>query len=269
MNQHPKTPLLSRRALLAGTAAVGLGTVAATAGAWLAGDREPQPLALVYRGPASCAGCSEAVAHLLRTNPTPFDTEFCGPDEDVGLTAAALSGASVYAQPGGGAVRPAWAKLRGHSGDIRRFVADGGVYLGFCLGAYLASDDPGFGLLPGHASRYIDTDGATVGSADDTIVPVQWRGERRHMFFQDGPTFTIKQGTDAVVLARYTNGQPAALVASYGQGRVGVVGPHPEAARSWYTESGLKNPDGINSDLGHDLIQAAIEGSARTLVPVP
>jgi hypothetical protein len=38
------------------------------------------------------------------------------------------------------------------------------------------------------------------------------------------------------------------------------VGPHPEADRSWYSNAGLTNPDGIDFELGHDLIESTVHG---------
>ena len=137
-----------------------------------------QPLALVYRGPASCNGCSEAVAALLRSTPTGFRAEFCGPDEKVKLSAESLATATVYAQPGGGNVTSAWRRLHGHAGEIRDFVHDGGSYLGFCLGAYLRRAGPGFALLPGDVGRYISSRQASTRRTDDTVLPVHWRVNR-------------------------------------------------------------------------------------------
>ncbi len=57
-----------------------------------------------------------------------------------------------------------------------------------------------------------------------------------------------------IVLATYTNGKIAALVAPYGKGKVGVSGPHPEATAEWYEASHLVNPEGMHADLGYDLI---------------
>lgn len=37
---------------------------------------------------------------------------------------------------------------------------------------------------------------------------------------------------------------------STGKGWVGAVGPHPEADKSWYAPYKLRNPDGINFDIG-------------------
>jgi glutamine amidotransferase-like uncharacterized protein len=250
--RHP----IGRRNLLiaAGSASV-LGGLAACGSAVFQPDT--RPVALIYRGQASCAGCSEAVAALLRNNPKSFRTVFVGPTESVQLSPASLATAAVYAQPGGGSVDPAWRKMRQHADDIKNWVRGGGRYLGFCLGAYLAGATPGFALLPGDTDQYITSPGATVQDTDDTVVPVHWRGQLRHMYFQDGPVFELNSGSPATVLATYDTGAFAAVVTSYGAGRVGVVGPHPEADRSWYT-GGLTNPDGIRPDLGYDLIQATV-----------
>lgn len=78
------------------------------------------------------------------------------------------------------------------------------------------------------------------------------------MYFQDGPTFKLRADANANVLATYRNDQPAALVTPYGAGRVGVVGPHPEADQSWYSSARLTNPDGIRLDLGHDFVETTL-----------
>ncbi|MBT2274982.1 hypothetical protein J7E69_26585 [Rhodococcus enclensis] len=56
-----------------------------------------------------------------------------------------------------------------------------------------------------------------------------WRGDKRRMFFEDGPIFVLRDDTPTEVVARYRNGRVAAVAADFGRGRVGVVGPHPEA----------------------------------------
>ena len=62
-----------------------------------------------------------------------------------------------------------------------------------------------------------------------------------------------------IVLATYTNGTIAALVASYGKGKVGVSGPHPEATAAWYRAYNLANSDGMDADLGYDLIDTLMQ----------
>lgn len=251
--------LVTRRRLLLG--AVGVGIVGATAAAGTLERVDDRPVALVYRGPAASPGCPEAVAALLESAPSPLRAVYVGPDEDLDVTPESLAGAAVYAQPGGGTLTAAWRHTRTYAPALREWVAGGGTYLGFCLGAYLAGNDPGYDLLPGQVRQYIATDGATVSDTDETVVEVAWRGARRHMYFQDGSVFSVPRddwaAADGMVLARYPNETVAAAVTPYGAGRVGVVGPHPEADESWYRGTRLSNPDGIRFDLGYDLIATA------------
>lgn len=218
-----------------------------------------RPLALIYRGPAGCKGCSEAVATLLQTAPSSFHTVYCGPDEEVSLSAQALSHAALYAQPGGGNnLDAAWSAMRPYADAIRSWVRGGGHYLGFCMGGYLAGFDPGFGLLSGDSREWIDSPGATVHTIDDAAVTVSWRGQPRSIYFQDGPYFTVRPNSGSTVLATYSNGLAAVVVARYGRGSVGVTGPHPEAPASWYLESGLDDPGGVDLDLGYDLLETTL-----------
>jgi hypothetical protein len=255
---------MNRRRFLIGAGAVGavgaLGWVGVStlASSDRALDSDERPLALVYRGSASCSDCSEAVAALLQNSPARFRTEFCGPDEDREISRASLGEATVYAQPGGGNVESAWRRMRRYETDIREFVRGGGHYLGFCLGGYLAGGSPGFALLPGDTGRYIDTPGASVDDTEDTVIRVTWRGQPRTMYFQDGPLFQVRSGAPVTVLATYDTGAPAALIATFGAGRVGVVGPHPEADESWYESAGLTNPEGVRFDLGYDLVESTL-----------
>ncbi|MEV6813219.1 BPL-N domain-containing protein [Micromonospora sp. NPDC051296] len=254
-----QTRQLNRRRLIVGIGAAGTLAALGWAGLSAVSAGRERPLALVYRGPAACSGCAEAVAALLRSAPTPFRTEYCGPGEQRQISRSTLAEAVIYAQPGGDNVTPAWRQLRDHAEEIRNFVHDGGHYLGFCLGAYLAGARPGFGLLDGKVDQYIRTDGASVDSIDDTVIPVRWRGRTRYMFFQDGPTLELRAGVPGTVLATYDTGAAAAVVTTFGAGGVGLVGPHPEADRSWYAEKELTNPDGIRFDLGHDLVRSTMD----------
>ncbi|GAA1574157.1 hypothetical protein GCM10009827_115060 [Dactylosporangium maewongense] len=256
--QDSEVRTMKRRNFLISASTAGiLAGLTGGAGVGYASSRN-RPLALVYRGPASYPGCSEAVAALLTGAPTEFRIQFCGPDENVQLSADALAAATIYAQPGGGDVTSAWRSLRAYSDDVRDFVHNGGHYLGFCLGAYLAGGNPGFGLLTGvTVGSYIRSANASVRGTDGAILGVTWRDQRRHMYFQDGAHFRLQRSAPATVLATYDTGAAAAVITTYGAGRVGLVGPHPEADQSWYT-GGMANPDGIRFDLGHDLIESTI-----------
>jgi glutamine amidotransferase-like uncharacterized protein len=228
-----------------------------------AGRRGGRHLALVYRGPASTSGCAEAVAGALKHSRWDLEVRYVGPKEALKLGPEALAQALVYAQPGGGTLKRAYRKLRRDAPAIREFVASGGRYLGICLGGYLAGETPGFGLLPGDSDRFISSSGAWPDQADDAVVTVIWEGRQRQVFFQDGPWFDLDAARGpAEVLATYVNGLPAAVVAPFGRGAVGVVGPHPEATADWYTDSGLPVPAGLTADLIQDLLDRTI-GAGR------
>jgi glutamine amidotransferase-like uncharacterized protein len=248
---------MDRRAFLTGALPVTAAVIAGAPQLVSAGTR--RPLALVYRGPAASPGCPESMAALLQRSPARFRTVFCGPNERVRPTAAALSSATLYAQPGGTDLPPAWRHMHPYAKAIREFVHGGGNYLGFCLGGYLAGRNPGFELLPGDSGEYIESRGAEVTSLRDAVITVRWRGHLRRVYFQDGPYFTLDRGARATVLARYENGLAAAIVARSGAGRVGVVGPHPEADGSWFEGLPLRPVDA--RDLGDDLIESTLRFS--------
>jgi glutamine amidotransferase-like uncharacterized protein len=226
-----------------------------------------RPIALVYKddgGPAGCDGCAEAVAALLQSDTTyHFDVRYVGPNESLSVqTGLSLPGVVLYAQPGGnGTVETAYAEMNNDVPALQDFVRNGGRFLGFCLGGYLEGTGPGFNLLSdvgGDTDEYITSPGATVTTDVNTIIQVLWQGKPRSIFFQDGNYFTFQNGTNgATVLATYTNGEVAAVVAPYGKGKVGGVGPHPEADNTWYSAYNLTNP-GSTADLGHDLIDATM-----------
>lgn len=220
--------------------------------------------ALVYRGPAALPGCPEAVASLLSGSRWDLDVHYVGPGGDLPLRPEVLAGAALYAQPGGGTLAAGWRRMRKHRNPLRHWVAGGGRYLGFCLGAYLAGATPGLRLLPGDTDQYIASPDATVHTESDTLVEVDWRGTRRQMFFQDGATFQLRPGAEGVdVIARYPNAEIAALSAPYGAGRVAVVGPHPEASDDWFDDAGLPHPGGPDGDGARDLARDLVDAVMR------
>lgn len=209
------------------------------------------PVAVVYRGRASLPGCPEAAARALASSPYGFRIRFGEP------TGALLRGAALYCQPGGGDLAPAWRRLRRHARTVRDFVEAGGVYLGFCLGAYLAGDDPGFGLLEKSAAPYFGTPGCELTDDGPHVIDVTWAGQQRALYVQDG--CYLDPGPRTEVVARYSNGLPATVVSSFGAGRVAVSGTHPEATDDWFRDDGLPPPAIPTADLAHDLIRRAMQ----------
>ena len=224
------------------------------------------PLALIYRGPAGCAGCSSSVARLLMQAPQHFRIRYVGPNEPIKINRENLRNAALYVQPGGdGTVEQGFEHMKHAAEDLREFIKSGGRYLGICMGGYLAGTDPGFNLLPGDSNEYITSPGASVTTAGDTIVRIKWHnGDTRMMYFQDGPFFTINsqdpQADRTKIFGYYaSNNEIAALVAPFGAGKVGVIGPHTEAPLQWYKDYNLLDPDGVEAVYGLDVIKALME----------
>lgn len=117
--------------------------------------------------------------------------------------------------------------LKINARPVRNFVANGGRYLGVCMGAYWADTDY-FGLLNDvRVVQYIKQSGTCTRRPHAKYMPVKWQDHDTNMYFYDGCSYT---GNNFETIARYSNGDPMAIV----QGKVGLVGCHPEAEKHWY-----------------------------------
>ena len=120
---------------------------------------------------------------------------------------------------------------RRHGNAIEDFIKSGGGYLGICMGAYWAGSNY-FDLLDGvEPVQYIKRPNADIKRPYGTVAQVEWLGERQEMFFYDGCSF-VDKGGQYQVFANYTNGEPMAIM----QGRVGLIGCHPESEKFWYDQ---------------------------------
>ena len=119
---------------------------------------------------------------------------------------------------------------RRETNEIADFVSRGGKYLGICLGAYWAGRDY-FDLLTNlEPAQYIKRENADVKRSYGTVAKVDWLGKQMNMYFYDGCTFTGEGRCQ--IIARYSNGDPMAII----QGRVGLIGCHPEAQQKWFNK---------------------------------
>ncbi len=111
---------------------------------------------------------------------------------------------------------------------IRNYVKNGGRYLGICLGAYWA-DQYYFDILePGtRVHQYIRRPNADTRRPHAKGQLVNWQGQPERMYFYDGAAII---GNNMDVVATYSNGDPMAVI----QGKVGLIGCHPESQREWY-----------------------------------
>ena len=112
------------------------------------------------------------------------------------------------------------------------FRANGGRYLGICMGAYWAGHHY-FGYLKNlRAEQYIKRPRTDIRRSFSTTVPVTWEGRPDRMFFYDGCAL-VGDAAGSEVVATYANGDPMAVI----QDRIGVIGCHPESTRHWFPHS--------------------------------
>lgn len=208
-----------------------------------------RPIALVFRGESTEQDddLAEPLAEFLRKSPRHFKVRIVGPNEDEDLDEDSLEDADLLAMPGGPDLDDASDETKGAKRAIRNFVSDGGRYLGVCLGAYLAGHSPGFGLLPKDADTDSECEqkGAQVTNDEDAIIQVDWtysHGEKagqthkdQWIFFQEGPCIKgFEESDTSFILGRYSkDGRIASTLSKFGDGWVGLIGPHPEADQSW------------------------------------
>mgnify|MGYP006269023359 CR=1 FL=1 len=114
---------------------------------------------------------------------------------------------------------------------IRKFVNDGGRYLGICMGAYWAGHHY-LNILNGtRVEQYIKRPGTDTRRPHAKACPVVWEGNPMRMYFYDGCSI-LGDESKFDVIARYANNDPMAVM----QGRIGLIGCHPESEKFWYDE---------------------------------
>ena len=136
----------------------------------------------------------------------------------------------LVAFPGGDGDSESWHYLMTHHAPrIRKFVAQGGRYLGICMGAYWAGSHYFDILNDVDAVQYITQPNTCTRRPHAKAMPVTWFGEDLKMYFYDGCALVGDQ-TKFETVATYSNGDPMAII----QGRIGLIGCHPEAEYNWY-----------------------------------
>lgn len=117
--------------------------------------------------------------------------------------------------------------MQNHEKRIKKFVADGGKYLGICMGAYWADKNYLNILDDVRVDQYIIQPNTDTRRPHAKNMPIVWEGEERTMFFYDGCTFI---GNNFEVVATYKTGYPMAVM----QNNIGMIGCHPESENHWY-----------------------------------
>jgi hypothetical protein len=135
---------------------------------------------------------------------------------------------------------------------VRRFMTEGGRYLGVCMGAYWAAHHY-LNILRGvRATQYITRPDTCTRRPHAKAMPVTWHGEPQRMYFYDGCALHGDGEFDTV--ATYSNGD---AMAGY-QGRIGLIGCHPEATQHWYRQPSYMKTH-WHHNRHHKLLQAFVD----------
>lgn len=147
-----------------------------------------------------------------------------------------FDGVDMVIFPGGVGDSDSWDILfKSNRSKIQNFVANGGRYLGICMGAYWAGHHY-FGLTDIRTEQYIKRPNTCTRRYYSKAVECNWQGSKEKFFFYDGPAF-IGDESKYKVVARYSNGDPMAVI----QNNIGLIGCHLESELYWYGKPYLRN----------------------------
>jgi glutamine amidotransferase-like uncharacterized protein len=185
-------------------------------------------LALFLHHPECSKDCAYAMVHALSSDYQIkiFSEEELDDDEF-------FTNLDVIAFPGGIGDSDSFPNFftRRRSNKVADFISRGGHYLGICMGAYWAGSRY-FDILDGiEPVQYIKRDGADVRRSYGTVASVTWKEQKEDMYFYDGCAIIGDEDTCNIV-AHYANNDPMAII----QGRIGLIGCHPEAPEYWFKE---------------------------------
>lgn len=121
--------------------------------------------------------------------------------------------------------------LRDNKSHVINFLANGGAYLGICMGAYWAGSNYFDILHDVDAEQYMRRPGTDTRRPHAKNIAVTWEDQPMKMFWYDGCSL-VGDETKFKTIARYAgNNDPMAIV----QGRIGLIGCHPESTPYWYS----------------------------------
>jgi glutamine amidotransferase-like uncharacterized protein len=112
---------------------------------------------------------------------------------------------------------------------IKKFIKDGGKYLGICMGAYWAGQYY-LDILDGvDAVPYIRQPTACTKRPHAKNLSVIWNNQPEKMFFYDGCAL-VGDNSKFETIATYSNGDAMAII----QRNIALIGCHPESEIHWY-----------------------------------
>jgi hypothetical protein len=220
---------------------------------------------VLLSSPVSAQGTKIKVAIFVGggTEPSEFLKEFRNNVDDAiyweqiksdDIQNGALDNFDALVIPGGSALAESRAMGGIARENVRRFVSNGGIYLGVCAGGYLASSDEptDLGFLPvetadGDHWLRVDPDNGPLVDIELTPAGMEVFGiNQSHikLIYENGPIFAppAQKPDDSFTPLAYFRSEvvadggtpgvminsPAIILARYGKGSVLSISPHPE-----------------------------------------
>jgi glutamine amidotransferase-like uncharacterized protein len=207
-----------------------------------------------------------------------------------------LEGYDVLAWPGG--LARASREVMGQQGieNIQRFISNGGGYFGICAGAIWASDyqifkgdpdspppdywvlgkDLNLDLFPGVAVNPIEENGPFVTPLTPRINIVNhnhpitnFLPDQMTIYYVGGPELLPYEGANVTILGTYdATGTPAIVAFEYGNGRVFLIGPHPEFEEESDRDGWPPDPTIHDPESEWPFMLNAVEWLAHKPIPV-
>jgi len=139
--------------------------------------------------------------------------------------------------------------MKHHITPIRNYIKNGGRYLGICMGAYWAGKDYLNLLKDRDCVQFMGRPGSNTYRPHPKDLEVTWKGEKEKIYWYDGCSIIGSGRMD--IVSTYANGD---VMAGY-QGRVGLIGSHLEADKSWYDcHSWMKKSWNKNKEYNNSLL---------------
>ena len=131
--------------------------------------------------------------------------------------------------PGGFGDSSSYKNLFKHNAKrVKKFVKQGGKYLGICMGGYWAGKHY-LGILDNiDTVQYIRRPNTDTRRPHAKNISINWESVDTKMFFYDG--CAVVGDGDYETISTYANGDPMAVI----QKNIGIIGCHPESEAFWY-----------------------------------
>ena len=222
----------------------------ATSGPLISGDIAP---ILLFNGTGTSPNDVVAIEEILRTDHLSYST--VNSSQLSGMGESQMRGYRLLIVPGGNFIDMGNSLTPRTAVNIRDAVRNGLSYLGICAGAFLAGNSTyynGFNLTSGVRFGFYAAENQGIRK---TAVPIAGAGAATlDQYWEDGPQLA---GWGAVV-AKYPDGTPAVVEATFGSGWVILSGVHPEAPESWRHGMTFTTPASEDNAYAGMLIQSAL-----------